>query len=146
MVELVAKAATVTPLSVVLNNLSSLLVLALIVAVHELGHFLGARLQGIKVKNFSIGRSNRSWTGKPSASPWPLPKSSRIQAHSLLALPLPGFGPRLLSFTSPTDEVEYTIRAIPAGGFVSFPQHYEVDEETGETPRADVCCMNKVQS
>ena len=26
-----------------------------IVAIHELGHFIGARAQGIRVKNFSIG-------------------------------------------------------------------------------------------
>lgn len=49
------------PVSSVLNNLSSVLVLALIVAVHELGHFLAARSQGIKVDCFSIGESNRQW-------------------------------------------------------------------------------------
>lgn len=82
----------------IVNNLSSVAVLALIIAVHELGHFLAAISQGIRVKNFSIG-----------------------------------FGPTLLSVKpgDPTDEdaIEYTVRAIPAGGFVSFPQHYEVDDD-----------------
>lgn len=44
-----------------------------------------------------------------------------------------GFGPPLLSYKAgdPEDEdaIEYTVRAIPAGGFVSFPQHYEVDDD-----------------
>lgn len=44
-----------------------------------------------------------------------------------------GFGPTLVSIKpgAPEDEdaVEYTVRAIPAGGFVSFPQHYEVDDD-----------------
>ena len=78
------------------NNAASLLVLCFIVSIHELGHFLGARLQGIKVKNYSIG-----------------------------------FGPKLLSFKEgpEEDDIEYTIRGIPAGGFVSFPPHYEVDDD-----------------
>jgi membrane-associated protease RseP (regulator of RpoE activity) len=41
-----------------------------------------------------------------------------------------------LSVKAEEDEVEYTLRAIPAGGFVSFPQHYEVSEE-GARPGGD---------
>lgn len=84
------------PLAGITNKLTSLLVLCAIVAVHELGHFIGARAQGIKVRNFSIG-----------------------------------FGPRLLSFKEgpEDDDIEYTLRAIPAGGFVSFPPHFEVDQD-----------------
>jgi len=83
-------------LAAITNNLTSLLVLALIVAVHELGHFIGARSQGIKVRNFSIG-----------------------------------FGPTLLSFKEgpEEDDIEYTLRAIPMGGFISFPPHYEQDAD-----------------
>lgn len=89
-------AASTGPLAGITNNFTSLLVLALIVAVHELGHFIGARSQGIKVRNFSIG-----------------------------------FGPTLLSFKEGPDEddIEYTLRAIPMGGFVSFPPHYEQDTD-----------------
>jgi hypothetical protein len=89
-------AASTGPLAGIMNNLTSLLVLALIVAVHELGHFIGARSQGIKVRNFSIG-----------------------------------FGPTLLSFKEgpEEDDIEYTLRAIPMGGFVSFPPHYEQDAD-----------------
>jgi len=89
-------AASKGPLAGITNNFTSLLVLAIIVAVHELGHFIGARSQGIKVRNFSIG-----------------------------------FGPTLLSFKEgpEEDDIEYTLRAIPMGGFVSFPPHYEQDTD-----------------
>jgi membrane-associated protease RseP (regulator of RpoE activity) len=55
-----------------------------------------------------------------------------------------GFGPPLLSYKQgdPEDEdaIEYTVRAIPAGGFVSFPQHYEVDDD-GEIIRCVRACV-----
>ncbi|KAF5827011.1 peptidase family M50-domain-containing protein [Dunaliella salina] len=59
-------------------------VLALIIAVHEAGHFAAARLQGIHVTKFAIG-----------------------------------FGPALVKFVR--GEVEYSLRAIPLGGYVAFP-------------------------
>ena len=38
-----------------MNVLASLLALALLIVIHEAGHFLAARLQGIRVNGFSIG-------------------------------------------------------------------------------------------
>ncbi|CAD7700493.1 unnamed protein product [Ostreobium quekettii] len=61
-------------------------IIAMIVAVHEGGHFLAARSQNIHVSKFSIG-----------------------------------FGPALLKYQG--EEVEYSLRAIPLGGFVSFPDN-----------------------
>jgi len=72
-------------------------VLAFIVVVHEAGHFLAARLQGIRVKDFSIG-----------------------------------FGPQLLSFKPKNSETQFTLRLLPLGGYVAFPEHTQIDEETGE--------------
>lgn len=43
-----------------------------------------------------------------------------------------GFGPALLSFTPPGSETEFTLRALPLGGYVAFPDATVVDEETGE--------------
>lgn len=65
--------------------------------MHESGHFLAARLQRIRVKNFSIG-----------------------------------FGPRLFSFTPKTSDTEFSFRLLPLGGYVAFPEHVSIDEETGE--------------
>ena len=59
-------------------------VLALLIFIHELGHFLAARLQGIHANKFAIG-----------------------------------FGPILWSYQG--EQTEYSLRAIPLGGFVGFP-------------------------
>ena len=64
--------------------LQALGVLAAIITVHEAGHFLAARLQGIHVTQFAIG-----------------------------------FGPTLAKYKG--KQVEYSLRAIPLGGFVAFP-------------------------
>ena len=75
---------------------SALAVLAGIIFVHECGHFLAARLQGIHVTKFAVG-----------------------------------FGPSLLRYQGP--EVEYSLRAIPFGGFVAFPD----DDEASAIPPDD---------
>lgn len=62
----------------------ALVVLGTIVIVHETGHFLAARVQGIHVTQFAIG-----------------------------------FGPVILRFSG--QNVEYSLRAIPLGGYVAFP-------------------------
>ncbi|MEM7772043.1 MAG: RIP metalloprotease RseP [Cyanobacteria bacterium P01_E01_bin.6] len=67
-----------------MSVLAAISVLALLIVVHELGHFMAARLQGIHVNRFAIG-----------------------------------FGPIVWSYQG--KETEYSIRAIPLGGFVGFP-------------------------
>jgi membrane-associated protease RseP (regulator of RpoE activity) len=71
--------------------LTALAILALLIVVHEAGHFLAATGQGIRVSGFSIG-----------------------------------FGPALLQRRR--RGVTYALRAIPLGGFVSFPDD---DEDSG---------------
>ena len=67
-----------------MNVLASLTVLGLLVFFHESGHFLAAKIQGIRVSGFSIG-----------------------------------FGPAILK--KEYKGVTYSIRLLPLGGFVSFP-------------------------
>ncbi len=67
-----------------MSVLAAIAVIALLVAVHEAGHFLAARWQGIHVNRFAIG-----------------------------------FGPILWRYQGP--RTEYSLRAIPLGGFVGFP-------------------------
>ncbi len=67
-----------------INVFVSIGVLALLIFFHEAGHFIAAKLQGIKVSGFSIG-----------------------------------FGPALIK--KEYGGVIYSIRALPLGGFVSFP-------------------------
>ncbi len=79
-----------------MNILESLAVLGLLIVIHEAGHFLAARCQGIHVNGFSIG-----------------------------------FGPALFKKTN--NGVTYAIRAIPLGGFVSFPD----EDEESDIPKND---------
>jgi len=68
--------------------IQALSVLATIIFVHESGHFLAARTQGIHVNKFAVG-----------------------------------FGPNVFSYQG--KEVEYSLKAIPLGGFVAFPDDDE---------------------
>lgn len=76
-------------------------VLGFIVFVHEAGHFLAARVQGIKVDNFSLG-----------------------------------FGSPLVEWKS-KDGITFSLRALPLGGYVAFPEKTKVNEETGEEEESD---------
>ena len=76
--------------------LTALAILAGLIVVHESGHFLAARWQGIRVSGFSIG-----------------------------------FGPALLQWRR--GGVLYALRAIPLGGFVSFPD----DDDDSPIPASD---------
>ena len=78
---------------------SALGVLALVVAVHEAGHFSVARALGVRVSTFALG-----------------------------------FGPAVYSRRDEKTGVDFTIGAIPLGGYVSFPDD-EVEEEEAEERR-----------
>lgn len=82
-----------------------LLVLAVLIFVHELGHFVSARACGIRVDAFALG-----------------------------------FGPKLLR--SKRGETEYSLNAIPFGGYVKI--HGETpDEEAISGPDSDRSFVNK---
>jgi membrane-associated protease RseP (regulator of RpoE activity) len=74
--------------------LAAILVLALLIIVHELGHFLAARLQGIHVNRFSIGFGPILWKYQGAQT-----------EYALRGIPLGGF----VGF--PDDDDETTIPA-----------------------------------
>ncbi len=76
--------------------LAAIGVLAVLIVVHEFGHFAAARVQNIHVNRFAIG-----------------------------------FGPVLLKYQGA--ETEYSLRALPLGGFVGFPD----DDPDSEIPPDD---------
>lgn len=87
-------AALPAALASVASPLGSISVLAFVVLIHEAGHFLAARSFGIKVDEFSVG-----------------------------------VGPKLAGFNRKADdetddEIEFSLRAIPLGGYVRFPENY----------------------
>jgi membrane-associated protease RseP (regulator of RpoE activity) len=63
-----------------MSVLAAISVLALLIVVHELGHFLAARLQGIHVNRFSIGFGPILWKFQGSQT-----------EYALRAIPLGGF-------------------------------------------------------
>ena len=81
--------------------LLALLLLAILITVHEFGHFLAARSMKIEVREFAIG-----------------------------------MGPKLVKWKRRKYETDFSIRAIPLGGFCAF---YGEDDPTGaskDDPRA----------
>lgn len=69
-------------LTIFVSVLAFLLIFTLVVAVHELGHFLAAKLFGVKIEEFAIGLPPKlwSWSNKYGADKF-----------SINALPLGGF-------------------------------------------------------
>jgi RIP metalloprotease RseP len=62
-----------------MSVLAAIAVIALLVAVHEAGHFLAARLQGIHVNRFAIGFGPILWKFQGAET-----------EYSLRAIPLGG--------------------------------------------------------
>ena len=81
--------------------LLAILLLAILVTVHEFGHFLAARLMKIEVREFSIG-----------------------------------FGPKLIGWKSRKYETDFSIRAIPLGGYCAFYGEDDAKGESKDDPRA----------
>lgn len=80
-----------------------IIVLAVLIFVHELGHFLAARACGIRVDEFSIGFG-------PKLFSWRFPSKHVLK----------------------TGETVYSIRAIPFGGFVKiFGENPDYDSTHG---------------
>ena len=67
-------------MSIIINLIAFIVILSIIVAFHEFGHFLFAKICGVYVYEYAIG-----------------------------------MGPKL--FSKKIGETEYSIRAIPIGGF-----------------------------
>lgn len=81
--------------------LGFLLTIWILVVVHEYGHYLVARLSGVKVLRFSVG-----------------------------------FGPVLLRRILGRDQTEWTISAVPLGGYVKMLDEREEDVAEHDRPRA----------
>ena len=79
----------------------AILLLAILIVVHELGHFMAARLMKIDVTEFSVG-----------------------------------FGPKLVKWKSKKYETDFSIRAVPLGGFCAFYGEDTTDEKALADPRA----------
>lgn len=86
------------PLATVLGLAAFAVVLLTVILIHEAGHFVVAKLSGIRVDEFAFG-----------------------------------FGPRLLSHR--WGETVYSLRALPAGGFVRMAGMLGIEGEADAGPR-----------
>lgn len=78
-----------------MSIIAAILLLAILVTIHEFGHFIAARLMKLDVREFSVG-----------------------------------FGPKLLGWKSRKYETDFSVRAVPMGGYCAF---YGEDDATGAT-------------
>lgn len=62
-----------------------LVMLSILIVLHELGHFVLARRNGVRVNEFAVG-----------------------------------FGPKIAAWTSPASGTQYSLRALPIGGFCAM--------------------------
>lgn len=85
----------------ILSILAGILLLGILVAVHEFGHFISARLCGIEVNEFALG-----------------------------------FGPKLLGWQSKKSGTQFSVRAIPLGGYCAFYGEDDAEGKTADDPRA----------
>ena len=88
-------------MSFLINAFASIFVFSVVIFIHELGHFIVAKKNGIRVNEFSIG-----------------------------------MGPRLFSRTK--GETDYSIRALPIGGFVAMEGENEESDAVGSFTNAPV--------
>ena len=79
----------------------ALLLLAILITVHEFGHFLAARAMKIEVREFAIG-----------------------------------MGPKIVGWKSRKYETDFSIRAIPLGGYCAFYGEDDAKGESKDDPRA----------
>ncbi|KAL7470784.1 hypothetical protein ACHAXS_011111 [Conticribra weissflogii] len=118
-----AAAAALTSLS---SPLGSLAVLAFVILVHEAGHFLAARSLGIRVDEFSVGVGPRiagvRRTKKTTTTTTTNGSDEYVFDYRWIAGETPD--EERESADSQADDIEFSLRALPLGGYVRFPENY----------------------
>jgi regulator of sigma E protease len=103
----------------VLYVILAIFMFGLLIVLHELGHFLTARLFGVGINEFSIGMGPKlfSWKGKPRKKFSPKPRPLQAEGEK--------FSEELSSEEKKAEEEQdgctvYSLRALPFGGYVSM--------------------------
>ncbi len=98
-------------MNTILYLLLTLLLLSIMVVIHELGHFLFAKLFKVTILEFSVGMGPAIFTtGKKKKKPKALPDTEETQPEESLPFP---------SEEQP-QKTKFSIRAFPIGGYVSM--------------------------
>lgn len=108
------------------NLILTILMLCVMVVIHELGHFLFAKLFGVKVHEFSIGMGPAIYTTKKkkaekkekeNSEPFDLADSFNYADRDKVAQNKPVAND---SSAEDDDKTAFSIRAFPIGGYVSM--------------------------
>mmetsp|Transcript_49552 Transcript_49552/g.149355 ORF Transcript_49552/g.149355 Transcript_49552/m.149355 type:complete len:653 (-) Transcript_49552:150-2108(-) len=116
-------------LSALESPLGSVSVLAFVVLIHELGHFLAARSLGISVREFSVGVG-------PKIAGFSRTVGGGDDDETAAAAAENGE-----EEDDRADVIDFNLRAIPLGGYVRFPENYnstlaiEIEDENRELRR-----------
>ena len=111
-------------LSAVGSPLGSIAVLAFVILVHEAGHFIAARSFGITVQEFSVGVGprvvgvRRRLVGSEYIYERINDAPAEEEEQDLLYIQQQQFA------NSDDPGIEFSLRAIPLGGYVRFPDNY----------------------
>ncbi|MBR3254372.1 site-2 protease family protein [Candidatus Saccharibacteria bacterium] len=103
-----------------------LLVLMFLVVIHELGHFVAARRNGVRVLEFGIGFPPKAiaWVKNPKTKKWKrLPRSE---------------------WKKPQDGLIFSINWLPIGGFCQMDGESAADERPGTFGRANFWEKTKI--
>ena len=92
-------------MTILINIIIFILILSVIVAIHEFGHFIFAKLMGVYVYEYAIGMGPRIFSFKPK-------KSETV--YSLRAIPLGGFCSLAGEDTENDEEHAFTIKKTMA--------------------------------
>ncbi|KAL7528663.1 hypothetical protein ACHAWF_002655 [Thalassiosira exigua] len=110
-------ASPAAALAAIGSPLGSVAVLAFVILVHEAGHFLAARSLGIRVEEFSVGVGPRIAGVRRRVA-----DDAFVFERIDDAAPSEGEGGEVAS--TGDDEIEFSLRALPLGGYVRFPENY----------------------
>lgn len=103
-----------------------LLVLMFLVTIHELGHFIAARRNGVRVLEFGIGFPPKAiaWVKNPKTKKWQrLPRSE---------------------WKKPQDGLIFSLNWLPIGGFCQMDGESAADERPGTFGRANFWKKTKI--
>ena len=110
-------------MNTILYLLLTLLLLSIMVVIHELGHFLFAKLFKVTVLEFSIGMGPAIYTTKNKKNKTEKSKGS-IEMAGSFRQSNDGDEPSLNTESLPneitTQKTDFSIRALPIGGYVSM--------------------------
>jgi len=112
--------APAAALSAVGSPLGSIAVLAFVILVHEAGHFIAARSYGIIVKEFSVGVGPRIVGVRRKL----IDSEYVYERIDDAAEKQQSLDEHQANLMQDNDGIEFSLRAIPLGGYVRFPDNY----------------------